>query len=1224
MLLKIYRSALSLASNRTIESLDDEGVALDACNENWPPIFDQILSYARWDFATKRVILRPRIIQGGAVPPGSAAEQLISLPERFREIPYRWIIGLAYQDEIGREQTRELIAAAGPDQEYIGPGGRLNAPIVFDPVELAILATLATPVRVTPLQQDRRIELVWARVPGATDYNVRWRQGAAGDWATIIGTDGFTERDFDQLENGALYQFQVMAKNTAGISRWSGAANGIPVGAPSEEQLAPPTPVGLVGFALNQSARMTWREVATATGYLLRLRLAGEWPDPFTSPNGDRGEATITGLANSNQYEVQVRAFNLYGRSDWSDSAFVTPMAQVPEVPRGLRVEALNGRLQLSWLRVAGATDYDVRHRLSTDTVWTPIEDTSITHPAVAEGDPNYRVAIIIPRLQNGMEYQLAVRASNANGPSLYSGHVTGTPQASRTPTITGLSPEPGDAEVALTHDAVQGATDYHYQYRKAIPNQDWIEVAQGGTATTHTITRLDNGVRYEFQARAVKPEAEGGVGLWSSSATATPEAALEPPGATSLRCVAGDSQAELIWTSAERADFYQFRQATTIGEWGDWMYAGAAGSTRRPITMLQNGTPYYFQVRGVNDASVPFGPESNTCDAEPAPVGEAPNVPERIRCQGQQSAVSITWDGDDRAADYAGEYQLLDDASQPVGVPTPFLSGDEDTAESTRVTGLSNDRTYQLRLKAINMFGESNWSDWVNCTPMPGIPSASQMQDPVCGNATVGLSWDSVADIATYQVYRSTNPGSPPTGDARAGDSRFDDLASTQYTDNSAQNGTLYYYFVRGVNSSGEGPWSNRVSCTPVAPLTVPPLPDNFGVVNGNANAVATWDDVAGETGYQIAYNTTGTRPLNVEEPVGVIIITAAADATTRTIENLANDSTYYFWLRSANMDVFSDWSDAESATPEAPPPPPGRPTLRLDECGNAQIQLDWNNVRGADSYQLYRSTSSSTPGSDPSGLIVRVSSSYTDTRVENGTTYYYWVRARGAGGNSEWSNRVSCRPEAPPPPPVPSLAVDVCGNVRIELDWNDVTGADSYQLYRSTSSSTPGSDPLSGLIAVSASRYTDTSVANGTTYYYWVRTRGLGGDSGWSNRVSCRPIAPTAPPTPTTTRVVMIPSATTAKRFRVTWSASSSATGYDLETQFRVSSSGNISSPWSREESNIPGTSDEETTGTSEIHDVQARVRAKNSVGDSGAEGICMGFRRSYTTNATDTDDN
>ena len=432
--LEIWNTAASHISNQRLENVDQEGPLGDAFRDLWPAIYEQLLSYSRWDFATRREVLGPRIVQAGIVPAGWAGEQLISLPERFRQIPYRWVVELTYQDEIGREQTASLIAGAGPDGDFVASGSPLTAPVDRLPVELTVLPTLNAPSRVTPLQQDRRIELVWARVPGASDYNVRWRRGAAGDWTTIIGTNGFTEYDFDGLENGVLYQFQVMARSTQGISRWSGAANGIPVGPPSSQQLAPPIPVGLVGAPLNGAGRMTWREVATATGYHLRWRLAGEWNDPVTSPNGDRGEMTIPMLANGNEYEVQVRAFNLYGRSDWSISAFVTPAAQVPIIPIGLELEPLNGRMQFSFLRSAGAIDYDVRYKLNTDTVWTMIEDTSITHPASAEGDPDFRVAIIISPLMNGVEYQFAVRAGNANGYSLYSGHVSGSPQASRNP----------------------------------------------------------------------------------------------------------------------------------------------------------------------------------------------------------------------------------------------------------------------------------------------------------------------------------------------------------------------------------------------------------------------------------------------------------------------------------------------------------------------------------------------------------------------------------------------------------------------------------------------------------------------------------------------------------------------------------------------------------------------------------------------------------------------
>ncbi|HID69273.1 MAG TPA: hypothetical protein EYP35_02160 [Desulfobacterales bacterium] len=53
------------------------------------------------------------------------------------------------------------------------------------------------------------------------------------------------------------------------------------------------------------------------------------------------------------------------------------------------------------------------------------------------------------------------------------------------------------------------------------------------------------------------------------------------------------------------------------------------------------------------------------------------------------------------------------------------------------------------------------------------------------------------------------------------------------------------------------------------------------------------------------------------------------------------------------------------------------------------------------------------------------------------------------------------------------------------ITLDWNCVATADSYKLFRSTSTATTGNDIYSG----SALRYTDTDATTGITYYYRIK---------------------------------------------------------------------------------------------------------------------------------------
>ncbi len=68
-----------------------------------------------------------------------------------------------------------------------------------------------------------------------------------------------------------------------------------------------------------------------------------------------------------------------------------------------------------------------------------------------------------------------------------------------------------------------------------------------------------------------------------------------------------------------------------------------------------------------------------------------------------------------------------------------------------------------------------------------------------------------------------------------------------------------------------------------------------------------------------------------------------------------------------------------------------------------------------------------------------------YTDSSVENGKTYYYKVRAKTPGGNSEKSLAVPARPLSKPS--ITSLKVDdKIGSGALEVSWNASIGASSY----------------------------------------------------------------------------------------------------------------------------------------------------------------------------------
>ena len=82
---------------------------------------------------------------------------------------------------------------------------------------------------------------------------------------------------------------------------------------------------------------------------------------------------------------------------------------------------------------------------------------------------------------------------------------------------------------------------------------------------------------------------------------------------------------------------------------------------------------------------------------------------------------------------------------------------------------------------------------------------------------------------------------------------------------------------------------------------------------------------------------------------------------------------------------------------------------------AGNAQVALTWNAVSGATSYTVKRATTSGGPYTDFTQTGI-TGTSYTNTGLTNGTTYYYVVSASNGGGEGPNSTQVSGTPSSGP----------------------------------------------------------------------------------------------------------------------------------------------------------------------------------------------------------------
>jgi hypothetical protein len=87
----------------------------------------------------------------------------------------------------------------------------------------------------------------------------------------------------------------------------------------------------------------------------------------------------------------------------------------------------------------------------------------------------------------------------------------------------------------------------------------------------------------------------------------------------------------------------------------------------------------------------------------------------------------------------------------------------------------------------------------------------------------------------------------------------------------------------------------------------------------------------------------------------------------------------------------------------------PPAAPTGLTATAGNGQVSLTWNASVGATSYNVYSSTTNGGPYTEITSVAT---TSYTNTGLTNGTTYYYVVTAVSSGGTSGNSNQASAMP--------------------------------------------------------------------------------------------------------------------------------------------------------------------------------------------------------------------
>ena len=409
------------------------------------------------------------------------------------------------------------------------------------------------------------------------------------------------------------------------------------------------------------------------------------------------------------------------------------------------------------------------------------------------------------------------------------------------------------------------------------------------------------------------------------------------------------------------------------------------------------------------------------------------------------------------------------------------FLANDQESAhviDYTYATGLVFD------VPACN-------SDTVTVPAVSGLKATA-------GDKSVKLTWTKMTGATKYRVQRTTGSSW----------STIDYPTTNSYTDTGLTNGTTYKYRVLAYVN---GTWTTPSASVSAKPFSA--IPQNLKATAGNKKVTLSWSAVSGATKYRLQ-RTTGSSWSTISYPT----------TASYTDTSVTNGTTYKYRVLAYVNGAWGTASSAVSATPKAATTVPQNVKAT---AGDKKVTITWSAVSGATKYRLQRTT-----GSSWSTIVYPTTTSYVDTSVTNGTTYKYRVLAYVNGAWSSASSVVSATPFNATPQNVKATA----GDKSVKLTWTAVSGATKYRVQRLNGST------WSTISYPTTTSYTDTSVANGTTYKYRVLAYVNGAWGTASSAVSATPKAATTVPQ-------NVKATAGDKKVTITWSAVSGATKYRLQ---------------------------------------------------------------------------
>ncbi len=186
-----------------------------------------------------------------------------------------------------------------------------------------------------------------------------------------------------------------------------------------------------------------------------------------------------------------------------------------------------------------------------------------------------------------------------------------------------------------------------------------------------------------------------------------------------------------------------------------------------------------------------------------------------------------------------------------------------------------------------------------------------------------------------------------------------------------------------------------------------------------------------------------------------------------------------------------------------------PSAPINPAATVNDSQVTLTWEHVTTATGYTIKRSTNSGGPYTI---VGTATTTSYTDSGLTNGTTYYYVVTASNSAGESATSPQVVAVPTQAVTPATPGNITATAGGAdptpfnaggQVRISWPAVPNATSYNIKQYDS----GSSSYKTIRTQTETIFYQDNLTNGTTYKYEISAVNSFGESANSAEIDLTP---------------------------------------------------------------------------------------------------------------------